>query len=142
MAQKKKGKRSFADILEESSSASAGSVDDLIRFSFKYLSFDNPKFRCGGAEASYFFELLERLKALSSMRMSDFLANRSAGLRSHPIRWEDVTEAGFGIPNEEQLAVSAYQCAVSANESGRVHGFIIDTRFYVVWLDRDHKLYA
>ena len=142
MAQKKKGKRSFADILEENSNASVGNIDDLIKFSFKYLSFDNPKFVCSGAEVSYFLELLERLKALSFMRMSDFLANRSSGLRSHPISWEDVSENGFGIPNEEQLAVSAYQFALSANESGRVHGFIIDTRFYVVWLDRDHKLYA
>ena len=126
MAQKK-GRKSFAAILEETSRVSAGSVDDLVKFSFKYLSFDNPKFRCDGAEMSCFFELLERLKALSSMRMSDFLANRSAGLRSHPIWWEDVTEDGFGIPNEEQVAATAYQFALSANESGRVHGFIIDT---------------
>ena len=37
MAQKKKGKRSFADILEENSNASVGNIDDLIKFSFKYL---------------------------------------------------------------------------------------------------------
>lgn len=48
---------------------------------------------------------------------------------------------GFGIPEMSNADELAWQFALSANEHGRVHGFLADNVFYVRWLDPDHNLY-
>ncbi|TVQ16480.1 MAG: hypothetical protein EA367_20095 [Leptolyngbya sp. DLM2.Bin15] len=112
-----------------------------ISFSFKYYQNDHYKFSCNEKAATYWLTLIDRLKAISGLSHKELLANRSSALRCHPIRWEDTSEHGFGLPNEEQLVDIPYQFSVSSNEHGRVHGFLIDEVFYVVWLDPEHLLY-
>lgn len=112
-----------------------------ISFSFKYYQHSHSKFSCSEKEVIYWLTLLERLKALSSLSAQELLINRSSSLRCHPIKWEDTSETGFGLPNEEQLVDTPYQFSLSSNEHGRVHGFFINEIFYIVWLDPDHLLY-
>jgi hypothetical protein len=112
-----------------------------ISFSFKYYQDGHNKFSCNGKAATYWLTLIDRLKALSGLSNQELLVNRSSTLRCHPIRWEDTSENGFGLPNEEQLVDTPYQFSLSSNEHGRVHGFLIDEVFYIVWLDPDHLLY-
>lgn len=112
-----------------------------ISFSFKYYQADHDKFTGNEKVAVYWLTLIGRLKALSGLSNQELLVNRSSTLRCHPIRWEDTSENGFGLPNEEQLVDTPYQFSVSSNEHGRVHGFLIDEVFYIVWLDPDHLLY-
>jgi hypothetical protein len=112
-----------------------------ISFSFKYYQDRHSKFSCNGKEAIYWLTLLERLKALCSWTAEGLLVNRSSTLRCHPIKWEDTSENGFGLPNEEQLVEIPYQFSLSSNKHGRVHGFFIDEVFYIVWLDPEHLLY-
>ncbi|WP_219907664.1 hypothetical protein [Aphanothece hegewaldii] len=106
-----------------------------------YYQDNHSKFTCTEKEAVYWLTLLERLKALSSLTAQELLVNRSSTLRCHPINWEDTSENGFGLPNEEQLVDTPYQFSLSSNEHGRVHGFFIDDVFYIVWLDPQHLLY-
>ena len=113
-----------------------------ISFSFKYFQANHGKFSCNGKKLTYWLTLLERLKALSSLTVQELLVNRSSSLRCHPIRWEDTSEQGFGLPHEEQLVDTPYQFSLSSNEHGRVHGFFIDQVFYVIWLDPNHQLYS
>ncbi|MBE9198001.1 MULTISPECIES: hypothetical protein [unclassified Nodularia (in: cyanobacteria)] len=113
-----------------------------ISFSFKYYQNGHTKFCCTERAVIYWLTLLDRLKALSSLTAQDLLINRSSSLRCHPIKWEDTSESGFGLPNEEQLVDTPYQFSLSSNEHGRVHGFFIDEIFYIVWLDPDHLLYS
>ncbi|BAY33673.1 hypothetical protein NIES2107_55730 [Nostoc carneum NIES-2107] len=113
-----------------------------ISFSFKYYQDSNSKFSCSEKEVIYWLTLLERLKAISSLTAQELLVNRSSSLRCHPIRWEETSERGFGLPNEEQLVDTPYQFSLSSNEHGRVHGFFINEIFYIVWLDPYHLLYA
>lgn len=112
-----------------------------ISFSFKYYQHDRSKFSCIEKEVIYWLTLLARLKDLSSLGAQELLVNRSSSLRCHAIKWEDTSESGFGLPNEEQLVDTPFQFSLSSNEHGRVHGFFIDEVFYIVWLDPDHKLY-
>jgi hypothetical protein len=98
-------------------------------------------FHCREKGASYLLTLLDRLKSLSDLSVRELLTNRSSALRCHPIDWDGTSEAGFRLPNEEQLVDTPYQFSLSANEHGRVHGFFIDEVFYIVWLDPDHLLY-
>jgi hypothetical protein len=112
-----------------------------ISFSFKYYQDGHEWFHCREKGASYLLTLLDRLKSLSGLSVRELLTNRSSALRCHPIDWDGTSEAGFGLPNEEQLVDTPYQFSLSANEHGRVHGFFIDEVFYIVWLDPDHLLY-
>lgn len=119
----------------------ADSNSELVKFSFKYLIGDNPKFVFINLDSDYFLKLIDRLKDISKMSINDFRQSRSTSLRAHSIDWDATTESCFGLPGEEQIVEIPYQFCVSANEYGRVHGFLIQNRFYIVWLDREHKLY-
>jgi hypothetical protein len=112
-----------------------------ISFSFKYYQDNHECFHCRERGANYLLTLLDRFKSLSGLSVRELLTNRSSALRCHPIDWAGTSEAGFGLPNEEQLVDTPYQFSLSANEHGRVHGFFIDEVFYVVWLDPEHLLY-
>jgi hypothetical protein len=112
-----------------------------ISFSFKYYQSDHEKFSCHEKAGVYWITLINRLKDVSSLSNQELLVNRSSTLRCHPIKWEDTSENGFGLLNEEQLVDTPYQFSLSSNEYGRVHGFFINEVFYIVWLDPDHLLY-
>ena len=126
------------------SGAKSDFLDDLLRFSFKFYDPDHPEFHCKDREVEYFQKFLERIKELSREKVSS-LTNRKAdrALRFHPIDFgEDrVSKDGFGVAGWEEYDDDAWQFSLSKTENGRVHGFLIENVFYVVWLDPRHRLY-
>ena len=114
-----------------------------LHFSFKYLDLrGNQKFTLVNKTEEYFSSLFQRLKDVSSIKCSEFMANRSSALRSHPIKWEDTTEPnGFRNLNQQLKEEPAFQFELTANAHGRVHGIIIDNIFYIIWFDPEHALY-
>jgi hypothetical protein len=122
----------------------AGLHNELVKFSFKYLDVSHASFGIAAANGDYFRALLERLRHISSWRAMELLTNHSNALRAHPIDFGEarVSADGFGIPSGAEYDRSAFQFSVSSNEYGRVHGFLIDTTFYVRWFDPEHRLYV
>jgi|JI7StandDraft_1071085.scaffolds.fasta_scaffold482844_2 site-specific DNA-cytosine methylase len=118
------------------------SASELINFSFKYLREEHEKFPCFHEDHGYYFELVRRIKAISTLKLIELMTNRSSALRMHPIKWSDTSENSFGIPAEEQIVDTPYQLSLTANEYGRLHGFFISNTFYVVWFDKHHALYS
>ena len=117
-------------------------ASQLVNFSLKYLDINHEKFPCFDHNIDYYQGMVGRLKDLCSMKKMELMANRSSTLRMHPIKWDETSEKnGFGIPGEEQLVDTPYQFSLSSNENGRVHGFFILNTYYIVWIDKDHKLY-
>lgn len=128
---------------------SAGSVhkskalpDDLVRFSFRHLH-ANEKFCLPdlGAKPEYIPTLLDRLKHVSNMRMSEF---RQAGkvLRSHAHEWHKTSEPnGYSHLSQQLQDCQAWQFSLAREELGRVHGILIDDVFYIIWLDPEHRMY-
>jgi len=114
-----------------------------LRFSFKYLDTTHPAFgvrRCG---IGYYVRLLERLRDLSTLTVAEFRMRRSKAMRVHPIDFADdpVSVRSFGlrgVPADER----AWQFSLTANEHGRVHGFLMGDTFFIRWLDPDHNLYS
>ncbi|MBD3342771.1 MAG: hypothetical protein GF353_26980 [Candidatus Lokiarchaeota archaeon] len=89
----------------------------------------------------FFCKLTTRLKDISAIEPLSFLANRSKALRAHPINWVETTEPeGFTHLNYQLRDLDAYQFNIS-KERGRIHGFLIEHIFYVIWIDSDHNLY-
>ena len=128
-------------------------LSESVTFSFKYLDLaSNEKFSisrwpkngdwANEKASSYLDTLLDRLKSVSGMRISEFQQSRSPALRSHAIKWGDTSEPdGFTGLNDELKEMEAWQFQLTANEHGRVHGFLLDKCFCVVWLDPFHRLY-
>lgn len=117
--------------------------NETIRFSFKHLAFKHDKFSFEERSCEYFCKVLERLKNISTLKASEIFSNRSSSLRTHPIDWNKTTEKqGFTHLNEQLRQIPAYQFQISSNEHGRVHGFILENIFFVIWLDPEHNLYA
>jgi hypothetical protein len=94
----------------------------------------------------FFSALMDRLSAYSDMAVEDFREQNSRD-RRHVIDFEQTTEkSGFlgapGVDGNNDLAYSeAWQFGLSRDERWRVHGFIIDDTFYIVWFDPNHSLY-
>ena len=121
--------------------------DGLLRFSFKYLQVTHEKFNLDGMDRieslrGYLTSFLERLRHLSAMKVSEFCRPRNHAIRAHTIKWGDTSEPdGFSHLSEQMQACEPWQFSISANEHGRVHGILLDSVFYVIWFDPDHRLY-
>lgn len=115
-------------------------ADNRISFSFQYIREKNNKFKYSEKESQYFLKLIERLTEVCLMTKSCLVTNNSKALRSHKIKWWDTTENGFGLASE--FNEEAFQLSISSNEHGRIHGFYVDSIFYIVWLDPKHELYS
>jgi hypothetical protein len=78
------------------------------------------------------------------LRVGEFRTARSHALRLHRIEFGDrrVSVRTFGVPGRPQVDRDAWQFSLSANEHGRVHGFLVRDTFYVRWLDPEHNLYS
>lgn len=113
-----------------------------LRFSFKYLDFNNPKFHYDDCADGYLQKILVRLRDIGGYTIKRFRYEQTASLRNHRISWDRSSEPqGFSCLNEELRQEESWQFGVTANEHGRVHGFLIDETFYIVWLDPLHRLF-
>lgn len=118
--------------------------EDHIRFSFKYLDSEHDKFHLKNVDNKYLEILLDRLKAISSMKINEFRMAGNKSLRSHSIDWNETTEPqGFThLKNEQLRQCEPWQFELTSNKHGRVHGILLDEIFYVVWFDPKHELYS
>lgn len=117
-----------------------------LRFSYKYLELDmrqDGKFSISSCEIKYAESLLQRLKDLSGMTRDAFIGPKQnpRALRIHQIDWSKSSEDGFPVKNESLWRNNEWQFAISSNEHGRVHGFLLKDTFFIVWLDPNHRLF-
>jgi len=110
-------------------------------FSFKYFDSSDSEICPPSFSEGYTQILMGRLKDLSAWTALELTSSRSSAIRCHPHNWEKTSRPkGFHHLPEHLQSCSGWQFQLSSNEHGRVHGFFIGKIFYVIWLDRDHKL--
>ena len=116
--------------------------DKSLVFSYKYVAFPRDKFQLNDRDFNYYLALFNRLKEACKLTCAQFLNNRTKTWRTHPIDWDDTTEpSGFSHLNSQLRDLPAWQFNISRDEHGRVHGFVIDDVFYLIWFDPKHELY-
>ena len=118
---------------------------DLVVFSFKYLDGTNAKFGLGCCQdkSAWTDLLIERLKNICSMTLNEFLhpVGNPKSWRSHQVDFSKTSHKnGFPIASEVWQD-RPWQFQLTKTE-GRVHGFLVNHVFYVVWFDPNHVLYA
>ena len=114
----------------------------LLRFSFKHLDLQTPKFGIALCSEAFLRKLLEVVRDRSSWTIEQF-CDQNNNEHRHVIWFRDTTEAeGFSNIDQDQLSYhESWQFQLSQHEDWRVHGILIDDTFYVVWLDPGHALY-
>lgn len=118
------------------------SPSGCMNFSFMYFDSDDHLVSPKSFKDGYVFHLMQRLKGLSTWTVTEFTNNTSKSLRAHRHDWDKTCRpAGFAHLNAQLQEYEGWQFALSSNEYGRVHGIIIDSTFFVIWLDQSHNLY-
>jgi hypothetical protein len=121
-----------------------------VRFSFECLQIDHPRFPIAECTREYYEALLREILRYQQYTVDQFsdIPNPNPE-RRHPIYFVDTEEKdGFpGIdPSMEDLWTDdPWQFALPGERGTpsfgwRVHGFISENVFHIVWLDPCHKL--
>ena len=111
------------------------------KFSFSFACFDRTHefFNLGGdgedgiVKGKWFIELLDCLKSVSNKTIMELRQSKTHDL--HLINWNNTNTVA--PRNSEQLEYWQFRINKS---KGRVIGFMIDSVFYLVWLDVYHNL--
>lgn len=117
-----------------------GSVVDDGKFTFSFACFsrEHELFNLGGKAdddtigGRWFLDLMDCLKSVSNKTISEL---KRSPHDLHPVDWSTTNTTPPN--NNEQLEYWQFRINKS---KGRVIGFLIDSVFYVVWLDPHHNL--
>lgn len=121
-----------------------------VRFSLAYLEPDHAKFSLSACSREYFEALFRQILRYQAFSMDQFRDSMNADKR-HPIYFKNTSEPdGFTNPDpslEDLWTDDAWQFALpgergTESKKWRVHGFLADGIFYVVWLDPFHRLFS
>ena len=118
--------------------------NEKIIFSFNFLDLNDELFNLGSMKgrsipicSEWFITLLETLREISKLKPNEFRSQRQH-YDFHQHDWSKVSKK-FNFSKEFLEQVDGVQFRLSSSK-GRVHGFMIGNRFYVVWLDPHHNL--
>ncbi|HET7464260.1 MAG TPA: hypothetical protein VFJ82_23585 [Longimicrobium sp.] len=119
----------------------------------------NPDREKGYVALKYFQPSYECFSEWSREELKSFSAFcRKVGERS----WEQIRQSGGGAGNKSGLGFTAHKdrrrlpnnglrdlispevefSEMRVTQKARVHGFRMKSAFFLVWLDRDHRIYA
>ena len=114
---------------------------DSLRFSFKHLDLDSPKFSAAHCTQEFFHAFMAGVRDLSLWTIEQF-CDQNNNEHRHIIWFPETTEPeGFPVDREQLQYHECWQFQLCRDELWRIHGILIDDTFYVVWLDPNHQLY-
>jgi hypothetical protein len=139
--------------------------DEKIRVSFHYLDWSVRLFFVHGFSEGYYQHLFSALHDLSEATVGQIRLRKHERLTPKPIRWENashITQNFFPIDTKSPIALSlrsqangdddalkeqikntmrdAFELRIAKNY-GRIHGFLCDNTFHIVWFDPMHNLF-
>lgn len=120
-------------------------ANEKIIFSFNFWDRDNELFNLGSMEkrkvaicAEWFITFIDTLKEISKLTPNELKQEYRNHYDYHHHDWNKV-KAKFNFDDNFLSQIDGVQFRLSASK-GRVHGFMIGNRFYIVWLDPYHNL--
>ena len=154
------GKNKFASIADQDAKTVA---EERLRVSFEYIDWESEEFFFHGMEIKYyqkFFDCIETIKSSKEKQITE---------QTHPsLSPKSIFNSGTAIKNSfpehiiekikskvfvetrdeetskakaNEIASRAFEVRVTKNY-GRIHGFIWNNTFNIVWLDPAHNLYS
>jgi len=135
--------------------------NEYLRISFEHLDWDRKEFFVHGCTETYYHHLFDVFCELKKSTANQIKQRQVARLNPKPIVWHKestITQSSFpskikeslkpqtdGSAEDQQkqfedMTKDAFELMV-AKSYGRIHGFIHDNIFYVVWFDPAHNLF-
>jgi hypothetical protein len=115
---------------------------EKLLFSFRFFDRNTEAFNLGETNRvcdNWYISLLDILKEVSSLNRNELVVEKRQFYDAHAHDWDNL-KYKYKLPNDLLNQVECLQFRLSQSR-GRVHGFIIGNRFYIVWLDPHHNLY-
>lgn len=121
-----------------------------LHFSFQYLQMDHTRFPITECRVEFFIALFREIQRYQKFSVDQF-KEPSPEEHRHPIIWSETHEPN-GFPHidptqDETWTDDVWQFCLSPvgkwgdpSHLWRIHGFIADGAFYIVWLDPCHRL--
>ena len=115
---------------------------DRIKISFEYVDWDIDYFFVHGMDAQFYRKLVTCLNTLTKYTEDDLRFQRVRELSPKFINWDHgyITQKSFPARIDEEISENAFEIQITKN-SGRVHGFIYNNVFHIVWFDPCHNLF-
>lgn len=104
-----------------------------LKLSFEFFDRTHKAFNLGGVSVEWFVTLYDMLKEWTSKNWSELKKITSFDIHPKTSGWK------YTFPFEGAEQLEQFQIRVSRSK-GRVHGFILDGTFYIVWLDPHHNM--
>lgn len=118
--------------------------NERLRVSFKYIDIDDEAFFFDGHDKKYYKKFFECLTTLKSCRAQEITQQSHPSLAPKSI-FNTKLGTRQGFPDSirskvGEMLLQAFEISLGKNH-GRIHGFILDNIFYIVWVDPAHNLY-
>lgn len=111
-----------------------------IKFSFQFAVLEKHELALDTADDTFLRGMVTWMKHYSTLNPENLASERHC----HTIKWnhESIPErfkSGFPGLNPQQKDCTAWQLYVTYG--GRIHGFLYENFFHVIWFDPHHLLY-
>jgi hypothetical protein len=120
-----------------------------LSFSFQFTATDHWKFNYRDVDYDYCELLVQALLKYRSFLAVDVKEEKFNLDNTHRIRWDypTISEHSWGLDEELEATLSlgwAWQLCVQGDKKNRarLHGVMLGSVFYVIWLDGHHRLYS
>jgi len=119
-----------------------------VRFCFDYLQPNHPKFPISACSKEFLQTLLCDIVRYGEWTVGHFKDMNNNEHRhltnfketSEPDGFSDIDPTGDDLWTEEAWQFALPGTYGEASAGWRIHGFIVDDMFHIVWLDPEHKL--
>lgn len=143
MVNKRKRKNSFNTRAENTREERKGSsFADLITFSFKDLDQTQPKYKPQTlslwAKDNFLEPLLIHLKELSKIKLRDSIREQRIKIYGD---FPEKSKTDFTKPIYIKDDLQWGVITSVGGQKGRLAGYLIESTFYVVFLDKEHKFF-
>lgn len=154
------GKNKFASIADQDAKIVA---EERLRVSFEYIDWESEEFFFHGMEIKYyqkFFDCIETIKSSKEKQITEqthpslspkSIFNSGTAIKNsfpeHIIEkiksklFVETRDEESSLAQANEIASRAFEVRVTKNY-GRIHGFIWNNTFNIVWLDPAHNLYS
>lgn len=156
------GKKKLGGSLKKLAEESHRKIsNEKLRISFKFIDWESEEFFIHGLSKKYYELLFAAFNEIQESTADDIKQQKNPRLVPKFINWTgDSTITKSAFPNKikdslrsqcgnddnelnrqyEEMTRDSFELSIAKNY-GRIHGFIFDNTFYIVWFDPAHNLF-
>lgn len=116
--------------------------NEKLKISFSYVDHNNDKFQFHGLDKQFYQQLIDCFQRIKNATAKELKTQTAKSITPKCINWDysTITEKSFPTHIGTELTKECFEVRITKN-NGRVHGFLYNNIFYIVWIDPFHNLF-